>query len=387
MKKVCVFTSTRADYGLLAPVIQKIAEHPHLQLQILASGSHLRPEHGNTWQEIEDHGFAIDAKVPIMQASPLSSLDTCQIMSTALAAYAQTLHKLAPDIILVLGDRYETLCLAVAASVLGIPLAHYAGGELTLGAMDDAFRHCITKLSLLHFTATEQYRNRVIQMGEEPKRCFNVGSLGVENIKTMPLLNRDELNHSLGFELPSPYLLITFHPETMAGRQTIEQCQALLNALDKKPEYNVLITKANADQHGQLINDLLEAWAKANQTRVFLRSSLGQLRYLSAMKHAAAVVGNSSSGIIEAPSLHVPTVDIGDRQKGRIAAESVLNCPATEKDILAGLNKALSADFVSIARHCQNPYEKTGTSKIIANIINGYALPSHLEKPFFDIEF
>lgn len=386
MKKLCVVTGTRAEYGLLKPLIEKIHRDSSLELQLLVTGSHLSPEFGLTYKEIEKDGFTIDEKVEIVLSSDTSAAIT-KSMALALMGFGQCFDRLKPDMLIVLGDRYEIHAVATAAVVFKIPIAHLHGGEITEGAYDDIFRHSITKMSHLHFTSTEEYRKRVIQLGEEPERVFNVGAIGVENILKAQYLSREELEASIDFKLNKSYALITFHPETLSSASAEEEALSLLGALDRFPKLGLIFTKANSDTEGRVINKLIDEYVSRNKARARVFDSLGQLRYLSAMKYAAVVVGNSSSGIIEAPSLKVPTVNIGDRQRGRLQAQTVINCNAKEEEIAAAIEKALTPEFKEKALCSVNPYGSGETSGIIIEKIKDFLLNNRLklQKSFYNL--
>jgi GDP/UDP-N,N'-diacetylbacillosamine 2-epimerase (hydrolysing) len=386
MRRICVFTSTRADYGLLQGVIEKIVQSPSLELRLLVSGSHLRKDLGYTIDEIKEVGFDSITTIDI-ELDDDSPTGICHSMGGALDKYGRALTQIAPDICLVLGDRFETFCFAACAQVMRLPLAHIHGGETTEGAIDEAFRHSITKMSHLHFTACEEYRKRVIQLGENPTHVFNVGALGVENALTTTLMELPELSASIGFELDCPYFLVTFHPVTLESGTAVEQCQALMNALRQFPEYKILFTKSNADTEGNAINAIIEQAETENPQNWKVVASLGMKRYLSAVKHAAAVVGNSSSGIIEVPSFGVPTVNIGDRQKGRVRAKSVIDCNPTTGDITKVIQKATDSTFAAKIKNIENPYAKPGTAKAIVKEIQKVKLDSIMKKSFWNIQF
>lgn len=367
-KKIAVFTGTRAEYGLLYWLMKDIQSDSTLKLQILVSGMHLSPEFGSTWQQIEKDGFKIDEKVEILLSSD-SAVGVLKSMGLGLIGYADALSRMQPEMLVILGDRYEAFVAAQAAMFLRIPVFHLHGGEITEGAYDDAIRHALTKLSYLHGTSTDEYRNRVIQLGEEPERVFNVGALGLEHIKRTTMLSREELSHSLAFDLHKPFFLITYHPVTLADEPPEASFKALLNALDEFASYNVILTYPNSDDGGRKIIPLLEEYAAQNQDRVFAIASLGQLRYMSALQHCSMVIGNSSSGIIEAPSFGVPTVNIGSRQKGRLAADSVIHCQATQQDIVRAITDGLHMSEALRATPVVNPYGQGDSSKkIIAAI-------------------
>lgn len=384
MRKVCVYTSTRAEYGLLKGVLQKIDTEPSLQLQILTSGMHLSPEFGMTIKEIQADGFEPDEAIEILLSSDTPSA-ICKSMGLAMIGYGEALQRLKPDMLVVLGDRFETFCMAAAAQVCRIPLAHIHGGETTEGAVDEAFRHSITKMSHLHFASCEVYRQRIIQLGENPDVVFNVGALGVENIRQMPLMERRALGESIGFNLEKPYFLVTFHPVTLEKDTSEWQFQTLLDALDVFPEYNVIFTKANADTDGRVINRLIDKYLGKRPERCLSVTSLGALRYLSAMKYATAVIGNSSSGIVEAPSFKIPTINIGDRQKGRVRAESVIDCESSTIAIKDSIFKSISPEFQRVLKDIKSPYEKAGTACQIVSVIVALDSAKLLKKRFYNI--
>ncbi len=370
MKKIAVCTGTRAEYGLLSPLMKKIKADKTFVLQTLVTGTHLLPEFGNTYQEIESDGFTIDKKITIIQQDD-SAAGVARAMALALEGFTQSLHELKPDLVVLLGDRFETLSVATAAWLLKIPIAHIQGGETTHSAWDEAFRHSITKMSWLHFTAANEYRKRVIQLGEDPKRVFSVGALGVDQIKNLKLLGRDELERNLQIKLQKINLVVTFHPVTLSGESADAQVAELLKALDKYLKTNkealLIFTKSNADEGGRLINAKVEEFIKNHAGSSVLFSSLGQLRYLSLLKVVNAVVGNSSSGILEAPYLYTPTVNVGERQEGRIFTKSVVACKSDAKSILTAINKATSAKFKSGIKKMNLPFGNgTAANKIVS---------------------
>lgn len=384
-KKICVVTSTRAEYGLLRPLMKKVINENSYELQIIATGMHLSPEFGNTYKEIESDGFKINEKIEILLSSD-SAVGISKSMGLATISFAEAFKTLGPDIIIVLGDRYEIFAVCSAAVVAKIPIAHLHGGETTEGAFDEAFRHSITKMSYLHFTSTEQYRNRVIQLGENPERVFNVGAIGVENINSMKLLEKSDLEKVIGFKLDKPFGLVTFHPVTLEDNTSKEQFEELLKAMDERKDMKFILTKANSDTDGRIINNLIDEYSKKNKERIISFTSMGILRYLSAMKYCSFVIGNSSSGIIEAPTFKIPTINIGDRQKGRIQAASVINCIADKNSINIAMNKALSKEFIYSIQSMRNPYGNGETSKKIYNIIDQkLKVNLDLKKRFFDL--
>ncbi|MFZ4441631.1 MAG: UDP-N-acetylglucosamine 2-epimerase [Syntrophales bacterium] len=385
-RKICVYTSSRAEYGLLRSVLQGIEAAPTLQLQILASGMHLSPEFGMTIQEIRADGFEPDETVEILLASDTPTA-ICKSMGLAMIGYGEALQRLKPDMVVILGDRFETFCMAAAAQVCRVPLAHIHGGETTEGAIDEAFRHSITKMSHLHFASCEVYRQRIIQLGEAPDRVFNVGALGVENIRRMSLMERSDLEKSIGFSLNKPYFLVTFHPVTSEKSTSEGQFQALLAALDACPEFSVIFTKANADTDGRVINRMIDEYAERRPECCLAVASLGALRYLSAMKYATAVIGNSSSGIMEAPTFKIPTINIGDRQKGRIQAASTLNCSPDANAIQQSIGRALSPDVQESLSGISNPYDLPGTCSTIVGLLEKIDIPGITKKTFHDLSF
>lgn len=360
MKKIAIFTGTRAEYGLLYWLLKDIKADPDLELQLLVSAMHLSPEFGMTYKQIEKDGFIINEKVEMLLSSD-SAVGTAKSIGLGVIGFADALTRMKPDILVILGDRFEALAVAQAAMILRIPIAHIHGGEITEGAYDDAIRHAITKLSFLHFTSAETHRNRVIQLGESPERVFNVGAVGLDHLMRSKFMSIDELGESLNFKLKKPYLLVTYHPVTLASEPAKETFLNLLSAIDEFSDLQVILTYPNADDGGREIIPLLEEYASKNSERVLAIPSLGQKRYLSAVKHAQAVIGNSSSGIIEVPSFGMPTVNIGERQRGRLAAESVISCAPNTESIMEAINIALTSNFEQVV----NPYGKGQASEAI----------------------
>lgn len=383
MRKICFFTGSRAEYGLLAPLMHRVNQFEILVLQLIVSGMHLSPEFGLTYREIEEEGFVIDEKVPILQGID-TPIGISESIGLGVQGVAHALNRLKPDLLVLLGDRFETFAAATAALVQCIPIAHIHGGESTQGAMDEAFRHAITKMSHLHFASTEEYRRRIIQLGENPKRVFNVGAIGLENIESLNLLSRQELEADLGFRFGETNLLVTFHPVTLEKQSAQVQFSELLRALDQLAPTKVIFTKANADTDGRIINRLIDSYVSERPDRALAATSLGQLRYLSTMRQVDAVVGNSSSGIIEAPSLGIPTVNIGDRQKGRVKVASVIDCAPTTNDIVEACRHACTKKLKKIAETSDNPYRQPNTSRQIAEILASTDFGG-LKKPFFDL--
>jgi GDP/UDP-N,N'-diacetylbacillosamine 2-epimerase (hydrolysing) len=384
MRKVCVFTSTRAEYGLLRRLIRQIDNASDLLLQLVVSGAHLSIEQGMTISEIRADGFDPDHAIE-MHLLDDSPAGICRSMGVAIAGYGKSLIQLQPDILVILGDRYEALCCAAAAQICQVPIAHIHGGETTVGSTDEAFRHSITKMSHLHFPSCEEYLQRIIQLGESPARVFNVGSLGVENIKKMKLMKKIELESSIKFNLDRPFFLITFHPVTLESDDTGKQFRALLEALARFQTHKCIFTYANSDTNGQTINRMINGYVERNSVRCRATPSLGLLRYLSAMKLCDAVIGNSSSGIMEAPSFRVPTVNIGDRQKGRIRAKSVIDCSPDLNSIYNAIAKSLSSEFKKKLGKVKNPFSKSNTARAILEKLKVTDLDNILKKRFYDL--
>ena len=385
MRKICIVTGSRAEYGLLKGLMRLVDQDPNLQLQVIATNMHLSPEFGLTYRELEKDGFAIDKKVQMLLSSDTANA-TAKSVGLGTIGFADAYEDLKPDMIVVLGDRYEILSAVSTALFYKIPVAHLHGGEISEGAYDDCIRHAITKMSHLHFTSTEEYRKRVIQLGESPDRVFNVGAPGVENIKKMPLMSREELQKSMdGFDLGDKSLLVTYHPVTLENATAVIQCDALLESLNEIPEYKVIFTLPNSDTDGRVIIQMINEYVAKNPGRCVAYSSLGLTRYLSALKYVTAVVGNSSSGIIEAPSFGKPTLDIGNRQKGRIAAASVCHCQATKDSIMGGLKTVLSQDFIQTAKTIVNPYDGGDSSAKIYEVLKTVPLEHIVQKHFYDI--
>ena len=384
MRKICVITGSRAEYGLLSRLMQRIKDTEGLKLQIIATNMHLSPEFGLTYKEIENDGFIIDKRVEMLLSSDTSSA-TAKSVGLGVIGFADAYEDLKPDLIVVLGDRYEILAAVSTALFFKIPVAHLHGGEITEGAYDDAIRHAITKMSHLHFTSTEEYRSRVIQLGESPERVFNVGAIGVENIKKETFLSKKELEDNLNFEFGDKSLLVTFHPVTLESCTAQQQCHNLLNVLSNHPEYQIIFTLPNSDTDGRVITECIKDFVVKNKERAIAFNSLGKVRYLSALRYVSAVIGNSSSGILEVPSFGIPTLDIGDRQKGRIAANSVVHCATTEEAIEEGFDHIFSKEIQIIAKKRINPYEKEGTVDTIVKILQSYSLDCIIQKSFYNL--
>lgn len=386
MRKICVVTGTRAEYGLLSRLMRMIKDSSDTQLQVIATNMHLSPKYGNTYQEIEADGFTIDYKVPIIDDNAEDcAVTTLKSMSRAIAGFADAYNVLSPDLVVILGDRYEMLAVAAAALIERIPIAHLHGGEVSEGAYDDAIRHSITKMSHLHFTSTEEYRKRVIQLGEQPDRVFYVGAIGVENIKKLPLLNKKEIEDSIQFPLDKNTILVTYHPVTLGTHTAEQDIREFIDALETKEDLRVLFTMPNSDTGGQSIIKAINDFVSLHPDRARAYKSLGVKRYLSVIQYVGAVVGNSSSGLLEVPSFGIPTLDIGERQSGRIACESVCHCKSDKTSIIRGLDKVLLSDFQAIASKAHNPYEKENTAEEIFKVISTYPLDELKQKKFYDL--
>jgi GDP/UDP-N,N'-diacetylbacillosamine 2-epimerase (hydrolysing) len=382
MKKIAVITGTRAEYGLLKPLIWAINDENDFNLQLIVTGMHLMPEFGNTYQQIEKDGLKIDAKIDDGLEGD-NALAISSAVGRATIGFAETYNRLKPDLIVVLGDRSEILAAVTAGIIANIPVAHIHGGETTEGAYDEFIRHAITKMSHLHFASSEVYRKRIIQMGEHPSTVFNVGAIGIDSIKNLKLLSRKEFEEAINYKLDKLNILITFHPVTLENSTAEAQFQELLNALDKLKNVTLIFTKPNSDKGGKIIINMIDDYVNENSNKSIAFTSLGQLRYLSALKFVDVVLGNSSSGILEVPIFKKPTVNIGDRQKGRLMPDSVINCKADEEDITTAISKALSLDFNKKIQQQANPYGNgTATDQIMtilrkSNIVN-------TKKSFYD---
>jgi GDP/UDP-N,N'-diacetylbacillosamine 2-epimerase (hydrolysing) len=383
-RKICVVTGTRAEFGLLYWLMKEIESDNELELQLIATGMHLSPEFGLTYKEIEKD-FRIDKKIEMLISSD-TSIGISKSMGLAQISFSEAFEDLKPDIVVVLGDRYEIFSATSAAMIAKIPIAHLHGGETTEGAFDESIRHSITKMSHLHFTATEEYKNRVIQLGEHPNRVFNVGGMGIENIKKLKLLNKEEFEKSIDFKLNKKNILVTFHPVTLENSTAKEQFQQLLDAIDELEDTNIIFTKANSDTDGRVINKMIDEYVSKNFYKSIGFISLGQLRYLSALQFIDAVVGNSSSGLLEAPSFKIGTINIGDRQKGRIKAESVIDSEANKTSILKSFSKLYSKEFSELLKESENPYGDGIASGKIVRIIKNEDLKNILKKSFYDLK-
>ena len=381
MRSICVVTATRAEYGLLRPVVQKLAASADLQLRLVVTGAHLCPRLGLTVTEIEKDGFAIDARLPIFTddaAEPVA-----QTLARTLTVFDEYFAQNAPDCLLVLGDRFEIFAVATAAAARHIPIAHISGGDVTLGAADEYYRHCISKMAAVHIASCADSAARLVRLGEAPDRVFCVGGLGDENIRTLPKLSREALCASTGFALMQPFALVTYHPETSADAGSpAAQCQALCRAMESVPGIFWLMTGSNADAGGQVCSDTLRAFAAAHPDRAGFVQNLGLQRYLSAMQYASLVAGNSSSGVVETPTFQVPTVNIGKRQAGRLVCANVLGCAPDADAIAETMRKALSPEFAAVAATAKSPYNGGDTSAKICAVLRSFDFSA--PKSFYD---
>ena len=384
-RKICVVTGTRAEYGLLTPLLHEIKKDNDLQLQLIVTGMHLSPEFGLTYKEVEKE-FEIDKKIEILISSD-TSIGVSKSMGLAQISFAEAYEELKPDIVVVLGDRYEIFSAVASAMVSRLPIAHISGGELTQGAIDDAIRHSITKMSHIHFVATEEYKLRVIQLGENPKNVYNFGEAGLDNIKRLQLLSKEEFEDSIDFKLDKKSLLITYHPTTLDNIETIiDDFKNILNSLDKLKDTTLIFTKANSDEGGRIINKMIDDYVSNNKNKSISFTSLGQLRYLSALQYVDAVVGNTSSGIVEAPSFKIATINIGNRQKGRIQAKSVINCKPIKSELDNAFIRLYSDDFRNSLQNILNPYGQGDSSKRTKEILKNISLENIIIKEFRDIK-
>ena len=385
-RRICIATGTRADWGLLSPIAQALNKRDDVDLKIIATNMHLSEEYGSTWKEIENDGLKIDWRVK-MKSDADSRKDTVLAMSECMAGMAEALATLQPDLLVILGDRYEMLATASAALILRIPIAHIAGGAISQGAYDESIRHAITKMSHIHLTETERYRKRVIQLGENPEHVIYTGAIGVYNIMHTQYISREQLERELNLTLSDRLILATFHPATLDEMPPQQQCKNLLAALDRHPDYQTIFTYPNNDSEGRIIIQLIESYRRRHPERVAVFPSLGMRRYLSMLHCATAVVGNSSSGIVEVPSIGIPTLDIGIRQMGRTAAPSVLHCGVSEEEIADGLETVLSSSFRMIAKSAENPYYLPDTLEKMVDAIVNTPLDNIIIKPFYDVKF
>ena len=384
-RKICVVTGSRAEYGLLYWLLKDLQADPELDLQLVVTGMHLSSRFGSTYKLIEEDGFSINHKVDLGLDGD-SAQDIAQSVGRGTIGFADSFGRLQPDIILVLGDRYEILSAVQAAMIMNIAIAHLHGGELTEGAMDDSIRHAITKMSHLHFVAAEPYRQRVIQLGERPDRVFNLGSPRLDNIKKIKLLKREEFEKAIDFKLGAINFLVTYHPVTLCQEGPERALLALFKAIDEFPSSRVIFTMPNSDTDNKIISEMIDGYVKNNPGRAKSFLSLGQLRYLSAITNVSVVLGNSSSGLIEVPVFNKPTVNIGDRQKGRLRASSVIDCEENVTSISSAIDKALSEDFQKTLRQVHHPYKSGDASKTISKTLKSFNLDGILAKGFCDLK-
>ena len=385
MRKICVITGTRAEFGLLKPLIALMAKDNELQLQLIATGMHLSPEFGYTINEITESGFVVDKKVECLLSSD-TSVGISKTIALAISGFADALEALQPDLVVVLGDRTEILGAVIATAMANIPIVHLYGGETTEGAYDEAIRHSITKFSHLHFTSTEAYRKRVIQLGEQPEMVFNVGAIGLDAVKKLKLLNKEEFENSIGFKLKKRNVLITYHPVTLEKEAPIQTFENILQALDELSETGLIFTHANSDKNGRVINKMITEYVEIHRDKAVAFKSLGQLRYLSALQFVDFVIGNSSSGMTEVPAFCIPTVNIGDRQKGRINCESVINSTNSLEDIKKSITFALDKQFREIIQQQEMLYGNGTAAEKILKVIKEHTIIS-LKKSFYDISY
>lgn len=382
MKKICIVTGTRAEYGLLAPLMKKMEKSEEIELSIIVTGMHLAPEFGNTYKTIENEGYKNIFKVEMLLSSD-TDIGIAKSMGLGMISYSDILSKINPDFLLVLGDRYEIFSIVTVANVLKIPVIHLHGGEKTEGAYDEAFRHCISKMSYLHFTSTDEYRKRVIQLGENPNRVFNVGAIGVESIKNLKIISKEKLEDKIGMKILDNFYVTIFHSVTLEKNSAEQQINELLKAI-KDSNIETVFIKANSDTNGRLINSRLEKFCKENNKKYKVFSSLTSQEYLSLIKYSKGLIGNSSSGILEAPSLKVGSLNIGDRQKGRIVASSTISCAPIYDDILLGIKKLSSPEFQEVVKKSNSPYGNGDVSdKIIEKILELNSVD--LKKKFYDL--
>lgn len=387
MKRICVVTGSRAEYGLLYWTIKKLQEDPEIDLILCVTGMHLSPEFGLTYKQIEKDGFIIDEKIELLLSSD-THVGISKSIGLGMISFAEMFERKKPDLLLILGDRFEILAAATAAMIANLPIAHCHGGEITEGAIDDAIRHSITKMSHLHFASTEEYKKRIIQLGENPDRVFNVGALGIENINKLKLLDKVEFETSINSKLKKKNFLITYHPETLdQGKGAEYQFNQLLNALEFQEETLFIFTKPNADSDGRIIGSLIDQFIIDHPDNAISFHSLGQLRYLSALQFMDLVIGNSSSGIIEVPSFKIPTINIGDRQKGRVRAKSVIECLPSTKNIQNAINQGLSIEFKKSITELSNPYGNSNSSDKIYDVLKKVEYGGLLKKSFYNLEF
>ena len=383
-KKICIVSGSRAEFGLLRFVIEGVKNSSLLDLQLIVTGMHLSTEYGLTYKEIEKCGFKIDKKIETVLASDTPSSIT-KSTGLGLIGCAQSFEELNPDCVVILGDRYEVFACALAALFFKIPIVHIHGGELTRGSFDDSIRHSITKMSWFHFVASEEYKNRVIQLGENPKNIRNVGGLGVDSIKRLKLLKKNELKLKKAINFGERNLLITFHPSTLEIKSSKKQIENLISSLNEIKNCYFIFTMPNADTDSKIIKNVIKEFVNKNKNRAISFTSLGQRKYLSVLQFVDAVVGNSSSGLLEAPSFKIGTINIGKRQDGRMKSKSIIDCDPTKRSISSALKKLFSKDFKETLKSVENPYGDGNASSNIIDFLEEVKLPNSIDKKFFDI--
>ncbi len=382
-KRVCIFTGGRAEYGILRPLLTEIKKNKCLELKLVVSGMHMSREFGLTYKIIEKDGFKCDEKIEMILSSD-TPVAVSKSVGLGLISFSEAFNRIKPDILILLGDRFETFSAATAAMISRIPIAHIQGGEMTYGAIDDHFRHAITKMSQLHFVTTNDYKKRVIQLGEHPRNIFNVGALNVDSMKKVKVLKKSEVEKRIKISLQKKTILVTFHPITLEKETAENYFKNVIEALDDFRECNIIFTKTNADTEGRIINSLIDEYIIYNKNAVSF-ISMGQELYISSLRYVDLVLGNSSSGIIETPTFKVPTVNIGDREKGRIMAKNIINCNYTKTDIKRAISKGLSLDFKKKIKYMKSPYDNGETAKKICKIMQNYKIPNNTKKEFYNL--
>lgn len=380
--KILIFTGSRADFGILKPLIHAIDEYPNFDLSLMASGSHLSPEFGETISEIEAEGFTVNERVEVLLSSN-STIGVVKSMGVGLISYADAINRINPDLFIILGDRFEAHAAATAAMIMGIPIAHIHGGEVTTGSYDDVLRHSITKMSNYHFVANEVYAKRVIQLGEDPSTVFNVGALGLDNLKKVNLLTKKELSQKLDFDLEDGYFVVTYHPATFANEPPLDVMRNIFLSLERFPKHKIIITLPNADNGSRGLTTYIREYVKTNSNKAIAIASFGNELFISLLSHASLFIGNSSSGIIEAPSLKIPTINVGIRQSGRLAADSVISCNGSFDAVYSAVQLALSAEFKAICNVCTNPYDSGEVASKIVDVLKNKR--PVLPKKFYDL--
>jgi GDP/UDP-N,N'-diacetylbacillosamine 2-epimerase (hydrolysing) len=385
MRKICVITGTRAEYGLLYWTMKALQEDDAINLSICVTGMHLSPEFGLTYKKILEDGFLINEKVETLLSSD-TTIGVSKSIGLGVISFSEVFERIKPDLVLVLGDRYEIFAACTAAMISRIPIAHCHGGEATEGLIDEAIRHSITKMSQIHFASTEDYRNRIIQLGEQPENVFNVGALGIENINRLELLTKSDFEESIDFKLKKINFLVTFHPVTLDNLSAEVQFKELLKVIDTFENTAIIFTKPNSDTDGRIIIKLIDEYVKNNSKKAVAFTSLGQLRYLSAIQYMDVVLGNSSSGLIEVPSFRKATINIGDRQQGRVKSTSVIDCDTNREDIEKAIKKALSLEFKEELKSSNNPYGEKNSSIEIVDVLKTIDLSNIVKKQFYNLK-